>query len=95
MQQTMQPQQTQQQPQMMTPPRVVTTKDYLYLKDALSWELLAAKKSYHFANECSCQQTKQLLNKAGQMHQRHYNILLKHLQTNNNEEMKKVPQPQQ
>ncbi len=29
------------------PPRVITTKDLLYLKDALSWELNAFKK-FHF-----------------------------------------------
>lgn len=95
MQQTMKPQQQQQQTVMPTPPNVITTKDYLYLKDALSWELLAAKKSHHYAGETTCQETKQLLEKAGQAHQRHYQMLLKHFQHNNTEEMKKVPQPQQ
>ncbi|MWC26922.1 hypothetical protein [Paenibacillus sp. MMS18-CY102] len=93
----MQQQQTQsqaQQPVMARPPQVVTTKDFQYLKDMLSWELNAMKKCHHFAKETSCQQTKQAIDKAGQMHQRHYGLLLKHLQNNNTEEMKKVPQIQ-
>lgn len=31
------------------PPRVITTKDLLYLKDALSWELNAFKKFHFFS----------------------------------------------
>ena len=29
---------------MNEPPQVITTKDLLYLEDALSWELLASKR---------------------------------------------------
>jgi hypothetical protein len=91
--------QTQQQQQqntiMQVPPQVITTKDSQYLKDQLSWELLAMKKCRHFAQECSDLEIRQLIDKAGQMHQRHYMLLLKHLQNNNTEEMKKVPQTQQ
>lgn len=94
MPQTMQPP-AQQQNIMQTPPKVITTKDCQYITDALAWELLAAKKCHHYASECSCQQTKQLLDKAGQMHQRHYNLLLKHLQNNNDGEMQNIPQIQQ
>jgi hypothetical protein len=90
--------QTQQQQQqntiMQVPPQVITTKDSQYLKDQLSWELLAMKKCRHFAQECSDLEIRQLIDKAGQMHQRHYMLLLKHLQNNNTEEMKKVPQTQ-
>jgi len=79
MQTTMQNNQQQQQPIMMTPPEVVTTKDILYLKDAMSWTLLAAKKCAHFSGEIQCNQSKQLVDQIGQMHQRHYNMLLKRL----------------
>jgi hypothetical protein len=89
--------QTQQQQNnvMQVPPQVITVKDSLYLKDQLSWEILAMKKCRHFAQECSDPEISQMIDKAGQMHQRHYMLLLKHLQNNNTEEMKKVPQPQQ
>ena len=87
-------QQQQQQPLMMQPPQVITTKDYQYLKDQLSWELLAMKKCRHYAQESTNPEIKQAIDKAGQMHQRHYQLLLKHLQNNNMEEMKKVPQIQ-
>ena len=41
----MQTQQEQQQSAIMqVPPQVITTKDSQYLKDQLSWELLAMKK---------------------------------------------------
>lgn len=84
----------QQQPVMMQPPQVITTKDYQYLKDQLSWEILAMKKCRHYAQESTNPEIKQAIDKAGQMHQRHYQLLLKHLQNNNMEEMKKVPQIQ-
>ncbi|KRE40629.1 hypothetical protein [Paenibacillus sp. Soil724D2] len=92
----MQTQQEQQQNTIMqVPPQVITTKDSQYLKDQLSWELLAMKKCRHFAQECLDSEIRQLIDKAGQMHQKHYMLLLKHLQNNNTEEMKKVPQTQQ
>jgi hypothetical protein len=75
--------QNQQQPVMAKPPAVITTKDLSYLKDAMSWLLLATKKYAHFANECQDQEVKQLLNQVGQTHQRHYNTLLAHCQTQN------------
>ena len=84
--------QMQQQPVMQLPPQVITTKDHLYLKDQLSWELLAAKKCRHFANECTDPEIRQALDKAGQMHQRHYQLLLNHLKNNNTAEMQKVHQ---
>jgi hypothetical protein len=57
----------------------LSTKDFLYLNDALSWELLAAKKCYHFANECQDQQIASLIHQVGQMHERHYNTLLQYI----------------
>jgi light-regulated signal transduction histidine kinase (bacteriophytochrome) len=94
MQQQIQGQQGQQQPVMMQPPQVVTIKDCLYLKDQLSWELIAMKKCHHFAQECIDIEIKQALEQAGQMHQRHYQLLLKHLQNNNTAEMTKFQQMQ-
>jgi len=93
----MQQQQTagQQQPVFPQPPQVITTKDHLYLKDQLSWELLAAKKCRHFANECTDPEIRQAIDKAGQMHQRHYELLLKHLKNNNAQQMQAVNQAQQ
>ncbi|GIP40158.1 hypothetical protein J31TS4_34380 [Paenibacillus sp. J31TS4] len=88
-------QQQQQQPLMQVPPQVVTDKDCLYLKDELSWELLAMKKCHAYAQQCSDPDIAQAINRAGQMHQRHYNMLLKHLQNNNTQMMQNVPQLQQ
>ncbi|WP_199620262.1 hypothetical protein [Paenibacillus alkalitolerans] len=85
----------QQQPVMQQPPQVITTKDHLYLKDQLSWELIAMKKCRHFAGECSDQEIVQAIDQAGQMHLRHYEMLLNHLQNNNMVEMQKVQQLQQ
>ncbi|WP_372663554.1 ferritin-like domain-containing protein [Cohnella sp.] len=77
------------------PPRVITTKDLLYLKDALSWELDAFKKFHFFAGQAVNPQIKQALDKAGQMHQQHYQKLLTHLQVDNNTAMANLPKPQQ
>ena len=63
------------------PPTVITTKDLDYLKDGMSWLLLAAKKCAHFANECQDPQVKQLIDRIGQTHQRNYNTLLSHCQS--------------
>lgn len=77
------------------PPRVITTKDLLYLKDALSWELSAFKKFHFFAQQATNPQIKQALDKAGQMHQGHYQKLLTHLQVDNNTAMASLPTQQQ
>lgn len=92
---TLTPQMPQTQAPIPQPPRVITTKDCSYLKDALSWELIAFKKFHFYAQQATDQQTKQLLDKVGQIHQRHYQKLLTHLQVNNTAEMAKIPRPQQ
>lgn len=94
MQTTMTPPAQQQVP-IPLPPRVITTKDLLYLKDALSWELVAFKKFSFFAKQAQNPQIKQALDQAGQMHQRHYQKLLTHLQVDNNAAMANVPKPPQ
>jgi len=68
---------------MPEPPRVVTTKDHMYLKDMLSWELLAMKRCHDTTGHCTDPEIRQAIEKAGQMHQRHYEMLLQHLQTDN------------
>ncbi|MEC1523629.1 ferritin-like domain-containing protein [Neobacillus niacini] len=83
------------QPPIPNPPRAITTKDVLYLKDALSWELLAFKKFHFMANQIQNPQLKDALNKAGQMHQNHYQRLLTHLQVDNNTALANLPNTQQ
>jgi hypothetical protein len=72
-------QQMGQQNRMPEPPQIVTSKDYSYLTDALSWELDIIKKFNHFAQETQDSKTKNLIKRAAQIHQKHYSILLKHL----------------
>lgn len=85
----------QQQAQMSSPPTAITTKDLDYIKDALSWELLAFKKFHHIAGHVQNNEIKQALEKAGQMHQRHYEKLLSHLQVDNNTALANLPSSQQ
>ncbi|GEN33383.1 MULTISPECIES: hypothetical protein [Aneurinibacillus] len=90
MQQQMTGQSQAQQPVMTTPPNVMTTKDVHYVKDQLSWLLVAMKKCNHYSQECTDPQVKQLIDRAGQMHQRHYNTLLQHCQNNNASAMSSI-----
>ncbi len=76
------------------PPRIITSKDLSYLKDALSWELDAFKKLHFFAQQATDPEVKQCLDKAGRMHQQHYQKLLTHLQHNNAAVMATIPQTQ-
>lgn len=80
---------------MPQPPRVITTKDLAYLSDHLSWQLNAVKKYHHYANECTDPDVRNMLNQAGQMHLRHYQLLLNHCQHNNNQVMANLPQQTQ
>jgi hypothetical protein len=86
---------SQQQPTFTQPPQVITTKDCLYLRDQLSWELLAMKKCSHFAKECQDSEIREAIDQAGQMHLRHYQLLLKHLQNDNTSAMNAVHQQEQ
>ncbi|MFD1425757.1 hypothetical protein [Kroppenstedtia sanguinis] len=60
----------------------LTTKDLNYLKDELSWELLAFKKCHHYAQECQDPQIKSQIELIGQKHQQHYEQLLQYLNSN-------------
>lgn len=86
---------SQARPIMTTVPTIITTKDCTYLKDEMSWLLVAMKKCAHFAKECQDPAIQTAMSKICQMHERHYKLLLKHLQTNNAQEMQNVPQPNQ
>ncbi|GLB59736.1 hypothetical protein [Cytobacillus sp. NCCP-133] len=68
---------------MQQPPAVVSTKDSLYLTDMLSWNLLAFKKAHFYAQQCQDQELKTHFEQCGQMHQRHYQQLLTHLNQQN------------
>lgn len=72
---------------MEEPPSYITTKDLAYLKDAMSWELVAMKKCNKFAQQVDNEKIKKALNESGKMHQQHYQMLLKHL---NNDKAKEV-----
>ncbi|MFW6006486.1 MAG: hypothetical protein ACOCQ5_00760 [Halanaerobiales bacterium] len=61
------------------PPGVLTTKDLAYLEDALSWELIAMKKCNFYAQQTNNIKVKEALDGAGQMHHKHYQMLLGHL----------------
>lgn len=76
------------------PPRAITTKDCSYLKDALSWELVAFKKFHFYAQQVKDPVIRQALDQVGQMHQRHYQTLLSHLQVNNQTAMSTLPRTQ-
>ncbi|RIW38903.1 hypothetical protein D3H55_00690 [Bacillus salacetis] len=78
-----QQQNNQQQGAMQQPPQVLTTKDSLYLNDMLSWNLLAMKKAYFAAGHCQDAELKAEINKCGEMHQRHYEQILSHLNPDN------------
>ncbi len=83
MEQQQQNQQQMQNQQMAAPepPAVMTVKDQLYVSDIMSWNLLAAKKAHFYASQCQDQEVKAALDEAGRMHQRHYDKVLSHLQS--------------
>lgn len=68
----------------MSSPPVMTTKDLSYVNDMLSWNLLAMKKAHFAAQNCQDPEIKSALDSYGQMHQRHYQTILSHLQSPNN-----------
>ncbi|MCY8540591.1 hypothetical protein P9D53_20235 [Bacillus haynesii] len=67
---------------MTTPPQVISTKDHLYLQDMLNWNLLAMKKAHFMADQCQDQSLKTELDRVGQMHHHHYNVILEQLRQN-------------
>lgn len=71
--------QQQTQSTMAQPPKVITSKDALYITDMLSWNLLALKKAHFYVTQCTDPQLVTAINECGQMHQRHYEKILSHL----------------
>lgn len=58
---------------------LLSDKELHYIKDYLSWELLAMKKCSDAANACTDPQIKQLIQQTGLKHQQHYETILSHL----------------
>lgn len=75
--------QNQQQVTFQQPPAVISTKDALYLTDMLSWNLLAMKKANFYAQQVQDQELINAFNACGQMHQKHYQRILSHLNNQN------------
>jgi hypothetical protein len=71
---------------MQQPPGVISTKDSLYLTDMMSWNLLACKKAHFFASQCQDPELKSEAEKCGQMHERHYQALLGHINQHMNQQ---------
>lgn len=72
----------QHQPGAMPP---LTEKDLAYLKDQMSWELLAAKKAFQYANETQEPECKQAMFHIAEQHQRNMERLLVHMQQHVNQ----------
>ncbi|WP_163536545.1 hypothetical protein [Gracilibacillus sp. YIM 98692] len=81
-----QPNQNGTQP-MTQPPNMVSVKDHLYLTDMLSWNLNASKKAHFYAENCTIPEVRQTIEKACQMHEKHYQTILEHLNKKNQQMM--------
>jgi len=58
----------------------ISDKELNYVKDYLSWELLAAKKCSDHAKQEADQNSSQLFMDCAQIHQQNYNDLLSYVQ---------------
>jgi hypothetical protein len=58
----------------------LTDKELSYVKDYLSWELLAVKKCHDAASRCQDEQIAGLLQSTGRKHQQQYDKILSFLQ---------------
>ncbi|MFC4387119.1 hypothetical protein ACFOZ1_04780 [Gracilibacillus marinus] len=72
---------------MQQPPQMISTKDHLYLTDMLSWNLNAAKKAHFFAQQCTIPEVKEAIEKACKMHEKHYQMIIEHLNDNKSKMM--------
>ncbi len=59
---------------------LLTVKELNYVKDYMSWELLAMKKCHDTANQCQDQEIASLIKQTGQQHLQHFQSLLTHLE---------------
>ena len=57
----------------------VSTKELNYIKDVLSWDLLAAKKCFQYANQETDPAYKQLFSDTANVHQQNYQTLLQYV----------------
>ncbi|MCC3355799.1 hypothetical protein [Bacillus sp. REN16] len=80
--------------QMAEAPAVITSKDLLYLTDMLSWNLLALKKAHFFASQCQMAEISQAIEKSCQMHQRHYQQILNHMEKHTGQQPQQPGQSQ-
>ena len=70
--------QPKEQPSMFPePPKMISTKDFSYLTDMMSWNLLAAKKMNWAGENCQLPDLKKEFEAAEQMHSNHYDEILK------------------
>jgi len=57
----------------------ITDKELNYLKDFLSWELLAMKKCNDAANQCTDSSVQSLIRQTGEKHKQHYQTIVSQL----------------
>jgi rRNA maturation endonuclease Nob1 len=76
----MQQQQQQNNANMTADRNLLTDKELHYLKDYMSWELLAMKKCQHAAQSCQDPEIQNVIKQIGLKHIQHYEVLLSHLQ---------------
>lgn len=67
------------QQQMTADRSLLSDKELHYLKDFMSWELLAMKKCADLANRCQDPEIQSLMRETGKKHLSHYQQLLGHL----------------
>ncbi|MEX2460889.1 MAG: hypothetical protein WD469_06255 [Paenibacillaceae bacterium] len=58
---------------------LITDKELHYIKDFLSWELLAMKKCNDTANQCTDTTIQNLIRQTGEKHKQHYQSILTQL----------------
>jgi len=63
----------------ITDRQVITDKELHYVKDFLSWELLAMKKCKDTADQCTDAALQQLILQTGEKHKQHYQSILAQL----------------
>ena len=59
---------------------LLSDKEFHYLKDYMSWELLSMKKCRHAAQSCQDPEIQTQIRTIGKTHTQHFNTLLSYLQ---------------
>ncbi|HEY3364362.1 MAG TPA: hypothetical protein VGK74_04860 [Symbiobacteriaceae bacterium] len=62
--------------QQMTP---LTEKDLAYIKDTMSWELVACKKAFQYAHQTLEPECRSLMFRIAEEHQRNFERILQHM----------------